>query len=95
MRRYVILAYGLVCYAVFFCTFLYAIWFVFRMDATPKEPVGPLAMRLLVDAGLLTLFALQHSIMARQSFKKAWTRIVPERQNGARTSYLQASRCSF
>lgn len=78
MRRYVILAYGLVCYAIFFCTFLYAIWFVFRMDATPTEPVEPLVMRLLVDAGLLALFALQHSIMARQSFKKAWTRIVPE-----------------
>lgn len=77
MRRYVILAYGLVCYAIFFCTFLYAIWFVFRMDATPTEPVEPLVMRLLIDAGLLALFALQHSIMARQSFKKAWTRIVP------------------
>lgn len=78
MRRYVTLAYGLVCYAVFFCTFLYAIWFVFRMDAAPKEPVGPLATRILVDAGLLALFALQHSIMARQWFKKAWTRIIPD-----------------
>jgi protein-S-isoprenylcysteine O-methyltransferase Ste14 len=78
MRRYVILAYGLVCYAIFFGTFLYAIWFVFEMDATPREPVGPLTKRILIDAGLLALFALQHSIMARQSFKKAWTRIVPD-----------------
>ncbi len=78
MRRYVILAYGLVCYAIFFGTFLYAIWFVYEMDATPREPLGPRTTRILVDAGLLTLFALQHSIMARQWFKKAWTRIVPE-----------------
>jgi len=78
MRRYVTLAYGLVCYAIFLGTFLYAIWFVFEMDATPREPLGPLTVRILVDAGLLTLFALQHSIMARQWFKKAWTRIVPD-----------------
>jgi protein-S-isoprenylcysteine O-methyltransferase Ste14 len=78
MKRYVILAYGLVCYAIFLVTFLYAIWFVFRMDTTPGRVAPRLAItRVLVDAGLLLLFALQHSIMARQSFKRAWTRIIP------------------
>ena len=77
MKRFVILAYGLVCYAIFFATFLYAVWFVFTMDATPGGPLRPLSTRVLIDALLLTVFALQHSVMARQSFKRAWTRIVP------------------
>lgn len=77
MKRFVILAYGLVCYGIFFATFLYAIWFVYTLDATPTGIVRPRTERLLVDAGLLALFALQHSIMARQFFKRAWTRLVP------------------
>jgi methanethiol S-methyltransferase len=77
MKKYAILVYGLVCYAIFFATFLYAIWFVFNMDATPSHVTPPLPERLLIDAGLLTLFALQHSIMARQFFKSAWTAIIP------------------
>jgi methanethiol S-methyltransferase len=77
MKKYAILVYGLVCYAIFFATFLYAIWFVFNMDATPSHVTPPLSERLLIDAGLLTLFALQHSIMARQFFKSAWTAIIP------------------
>jgi len=76
MKRYAILVYGLVCYAVFFATFLYAIWFVFTMDAASSDLTRPLSARVLIDAGVLSLFALQHSIMARQTFKRAWTRIV-------------------
>jgi methanethiol S-methyltransferase len=78
MKRYAILVYGLVCYAIFFATFLYAIWFVFNMDTTPGSVMSPLWERLLIDAGLLSLFALQHSIMARRFFKRAWTTIIPE-----------------
>jgi methanethiol S-methyltransferase len=77
MKRFVILVYGLVCYAIFLATFLYSIWFVFTMDATPSGIVRPRTDRLLIDAGLLAAFALQHSIMARQFFKKAWTRLIP------------------
>jgi protein-S-isoprenylcysteine O-methyltransferase Ste14 len=77
MKRYAILVYGLVCYAVFFATFLYAIWFVFTMDTASSDLTRPLSARVLIDAVLLSLFALQHSIMARQTFKRAWTRIVP------------------
>ncbi len=65
MKRYAMLVYGLVCYAIFFATFLYSIWFVFNMDAAPGYIMPSLWERLIIDAGLLSLFALQHSIMAR------------------------------
>jgi protein-S-isoprenylcysteine O-methyltransferase Ste14 len=77
MKRYLIFAYSLVCYAIFLGTFLYAIWFVWTMDAMRPAPGVSLGKCLFVDAVLLTLFALQHSIMARLWFKRAWTRIVP------------------
>ncbi|MFL6300622.1 MAG: methanethiol S-methyltransferase [Terriglobales bacterium] len=73
--------YGSVCYLVFFATLVYAIGFLANcgvpkpMDSAPQLA---LMQALAIDAGLLALFALQHSIMARVWFKKAWTRIVPE-----------------
>ena len=38
---------------------------------------GPLAASLVVDVILLSIFAIQHSVMARQGFKRWWTKIVP------------------
>lgn len=74
------LLYGAACYLVFLCTFVYAIGFVGNV-AVPRgidgTPQGSPLVSLLVDAGLLAVFALQHSIMARPTFKRAWTRIVP------------------
>ena len=78
--RLTTLLYGILCYLAFFATFLYAIAFLgdFGLARTIDSGVqGSLAMALLIDAGLLALFALQHSIMARQWFKRAWTKIVP------------------
>jgi protein-S-isoprenylcysteine O-methyltransferase Ste14 len=79
--------YGLVCYAVFFATFCYAIWFVWTLDEPRPEP--PLGRALLINTGLLLLFAVQHSGMARRGFKRAWTRIVPAHVE--RSTYVLAS----
>ncbi len=81
MKRTAALLYGLTCYAVFLVTFLYAIGWVGGLVlpvTIDSQPVLPTGYALLVDGGLLTLFALQHSIMARPAFKRRWTRFVPE-----------------
>ena len=82
LKRIGFFAYGVVSYAIFFGTFLYAIGFIggvfvpTTLDGLAKK-TGPLAQDILIDAGLLGLFAVQHSIMARRWFKERWTRIVP------------------
>lgn len=79
-RRILTFVYGVACYAVFLATFLYAIGFVggFAVPTTlDGAATGPPLTALLVDLGLLTLFALQHSGMARRGWKERLTRLLP------------------
>lgn len=91
-RRISIFAYGLVCYAVFFGTFLYALGWVGNF-AVPVTMDGPrtigIGLALAIDLGLLSLFAIQHSLMARPFFKRWLTRFIPA--PAERSTYVLAS----
>ncbi len=80
MGRIVTLCYGFVAYATFLMTFLYAVGFVVGL-VVPKTidagAVVPVLEALVVNLALLSLFAVQHSVMARKGFKRWWTTIIP------------------
>jgi methanethiol S-methyltransferase len=81
MKRIGFFLYGCVSYLIFFGTFLYAVGFIgnfivpHTLDGVSNVPV---AQAVAINAGLLALFAVQHSVMARRWFKELWTRIVPQ-----------------
>jgi methanethiol S-methyltransferase len=80
LKRLLFFTYGVASYLVFLATFLYAIAFVggfvvpTRLDGAATTS---LPRAIAIDCALLTLFAVQHSVMARRWFKERWTQIVP------------------
>jgi protein-S-isoprenylcysteine O-methyltransferase Ste14 len=81
MSRAATLLFAIAAYAVFFATFLYLICFVgdlpFAGITVDRGPEAPVTIAIVIDVLLIALFGIQHSVMARQGFKRAWTRIVP------------------
>jgi protein-S-isoprenylcysteine O-methyltransferase Ste14 len=80
MGRFIAFLYGLASYVAFFVTILYAIGFVEGLVA-PKTidsgTVAPLEEAIIVDLLLMSVFAIQHSVMARKTFKRWWAQFVP------------------
>lgn len=81
MSRAATLIFSIICYAIFFATFLYLIVFVgdftFATITVDSGPEAPPAVAAIIDILLISLFGLQHSVMARPTFKAWWTKIVP------------------
>lgn len=90
--RIATVAYGVLAYLVFLASFAYLIGFVGGV-VVPKGindgTGGSTALAVAVDLALVSIFALQHSVMARPWFKRAWTRVVPT--SVERSTYVLAS----
>jgi protein-S-isoprenylcysteine O-methyltransferase Ste14 len=81
MKRSLAFLYGVLSYVVFFVTFLYAVGFVgdFALPKTiDSGAAGRPATALIIDLVLMSVFAIQHSLMARPFFKRWWTQFVPK-----------------
>jgi protein-S-isoprenylcysteine O-methyltransferase Ste14 len=93
MSRAFTLAFAAFAYGIFFATFLYLIAFVGNLPFAPltvdRGPDAPLAIALAIDIGLIAAFGLQHSVMARQGFKRWWTGFVP--RQAERSVYVLAA----
>ena len=92
VARIVAFLYGIVAYLIFFVTFLCAIGFVEGLvvpktiDGTAAASAVPLAQAVIVNLVLMSIFAIQHSVMARPQFKRWWTKFVPP--SVERTTYV-------
>jgi protein-S-isoprenylcysteine O-methyltransferase Ste14 len=92
MKRITIFVYGTLSYLTCLATFLYTAGFIgnFGVPKSMDSPgAGPWQTALLIDPGLLLVFALQHSVMARPAFKSLLTRVIPPAAE--RSTYVMAS----
>ncbi|MDH5648183.1 MAG: isoprenylcysteine carboxylmethyltransferase family protein [Gammaproteobacteria bacterium] len=92
IKRTLTLTYGVTSYLLFVAVFVYTILFIGNILVTPSlDSAGGtnLVKALLINAGMLGAFALQHSIMARPAFKRVWTKIIPTEIE--RSTYVLAS----
>jgi len=81
MARGLFMVFAAAAYCVFLAVFLYLVGFVGNLPYLPltidRGPAAPEILAAVIDLALIALFGVQHSVMARQGFKRAWTRIVP------------------
>jgi protein-S-isoprenylcysteine O-methyltransferase Ste14 len=91
MKRYLIIGYGAASYLLFVVAFLYLIGFLgdFVPRSVDRALTAPIGEAIAVDVALVALFGVQHSVMARQGFKRWWTRFVPP--SIERTTYVLLS----
>jgi methanethiol S-methyltransferase len=92
MAAFIAFIYGIASYLVFFVTFLYAVGFVTGVGVPKTIDTGsmvPASEALLVNLVLLSLFALQHSVMARKPFKQWWTKLISK--SVERSTYVLCS----
>ena len=92
MKRALIFLYGIGSYGLFFAVFLYSIGFVGNLwvpKSIDSAATAPFWQALLVNLGLLGVFAVQHSVMARPFFKRWLTRFIPA--TAERSTYVLAS----
>lgn len=82
MSKGMFVAFAAAAYAVFLATFLYLIGFVADLPGLPRTvdqgPASNVGAAIIIDVALIALFGVQHSVMARQGFKRMWTRVVPK-----------------
>jgi protein-S-isoprenylcysteine O-methyltransferase Ste14 len=92
MSKLLVFVYGVISYLAFLLTYLYAVGFVGNL-VVPKSldsaPTAPFGAALLINLGLLGLFAVQHSAMARPAFKRQLLRLIPAAAE--RSTYVLAS----
>ena len=93
MSRAATLGFAILAYGIFFATFLYLIAFVGDLPFVPvtvdRGPEAPVLLAVVIDSALIAAFGLQHSVMARQGFKRWWTGFVP--RQAERSVYVLAA----